>query len=338
MAALKGLVIGAGFFSRIQMADWRRMPELVQIGAVCDADRARGEAFAQDFGIPRLYTSAAEALGAEKPDFVDIVTRPEAHLPLVELAAAHGIHVLCQKPFAPTLAECEKIVAVAEDAGVRLMVNENWRWQAWYREIARRMAAGEIGAAKNVVWVHSNNDGIQDPLYPNQPYFVSYPRFLIYETLVHYLDSAVYLFGKPRRLRAMTKRNNPKITGEDEANIRLEYASGLRVWISGTRCGTVHENGAAMGRLRIDGDKDSLVMMGDGSLWHGTGTVERLPFTPPTGGYRGDSCYATQRHFAECLQSGAPFETSGRDYLFTVRLVEAAYESAARREWIELGS
>ena len=60
----------------------------------------------------------------------------------------------------------------------------------WYREIKRRIEAGEIGEVKNAVWIHSNNDGLLNPPYPNQPYFAQYPRFLIYETLVHFLDSA----------------------------------------------------------------------------------------------------------------------------------------------------
>lgn len=336
MARLRGVVIGCGFFARIQMADWDRLQDLVEVVAACDADEARARQFAADFGIPRVYSDAAAAIDAERPDFVDIATRPESHLALVRVAASRGVAILCQKPLTPTLAESEELVRVAEEAGVRLMANENWRWQGWYREMKRRLDAGEIGDVKNVVWLHSMADGIREPLYPNQPYFRDYPRLLIYETLVHYLDCARYLFGDPVTLRAATKRNNPVIKGEDEANIRLEYASGLRVWIRGTRCGEVMENGAAMGRMRLDGALDTMAMMGDGSLYRGTGALTRLDFEPPTAGYRGDSAYATQRHFAECLRSGAEFETAGRTYLFTVRMVEAAYESAASRVTIQL--
>lgn len=336
MARLRGMVIGCGFFARIQMADWLRLRDLVEIVAACDADEARARQFAADFAIPHAYTDAAAALDAEQPDFADIATRPESHLALVEVAARRGAHVLCQKPLTPTLAESERLVQAAEAAGVRLMVNENWRWQGWYRELKRRLDLGEIGAVQNVVWLHSMADGIREPLYPNQPYFRDYPRLLIYETLVHYLDCARYLFGNPATLRATIKRNNPVIRGEDEANIRLEYAGGPRVWIRGTRCGQVMENGAAMGRMRVDGSTGTIAMMGDGSLHRGTGALTRLDFEPPTLGYRGDSAYATQRHFAECLAGGAAFETSGREYLFTVRMVEAAYESAANRSTVRL--
>ena len=332
----RGVVIGCGYFARIQMAAWNRLREQCEIVAVCDEDSARAEALARDFGIARSYSDAAYMLETEKPDFADIVTRPDTHSALAELAAERGVHILCQKPFAPTWAEAVKMVEGAEAAGVRLMVNENWRWQPWYREIKRRLDADEIGNMTNAVWMHSNNDGLLDPPYPNQPYFAQYPRFLIYETLVHFLDSAGYLFGRPESLRAYTKRVNPVIAGEDSAQIRLFWPDGRRCWITATRCGEVFENNVAMARLRIDGTKGTLAMMGDGSLWSGSGELTRIDWTPPVTGYKGDSALAAQRHFIECLASGAPFETSGRDYLFTVRMVETSYESAATRATLAL--
>lgn len=333
---LRGVVIGAGFFSRIQMADWNRLKDHCEIVAVCDADPSRAQQFAQEFGIPRAYSDAATMLDAEKPHFADIVTRPDTHLPLCQLAFARGIHVLCQKPFAPTLAEAKEIVEAAEAAQVLLMVNENWRWQPWYREIKRRLDSGEIDPVKNVVWMHSSSDGLLDPPYPNQPYFAQYPRLLIYETLVHFLDSATYLFGRPESLRAFTKRTNPKIAGEDSAQIRLFWPHGLRCWITGTRCGQVFENNVAMARLRIDGVHGTLSMLGDGSLWSGSGGLTRIPWDPPTAGYKGDSALATQRHFLTGLASGQKFETNGRDYLFAVRMVEASYESASTQATLVL--
>lgn len=331
----KGAIVGCGYFARIQMADWRRLSDQATILAACDSDLERARAFAAEFGIPRVFADTNEMLEAVEPVFLDIATRPDSHRALVELAASRGVNVLCQKPFAPSMADAVAMVEACERAGVRLMVNENWRWQGWYREIQRIVNSGRLGTVRNVVWIHSNNDGLADPPFPNQPYFARMPRLLIYETLVHYLDTAVFLFGAPDRLRCAIKKNNPKIAGEDQADIRLEWAAGQRVWIRGTRCGAVYENGVAMGRMRIDGSRGTLQMMGDGRLLI-DGVA--LPFTPPAEGYKGDSAYATQRHFAECLASGAPFETGGRDYLFIVRLVESAYASAAERAWIPLAN
>ena len=48
--------------------------------------------------------------------------------------------------------------------------------------------------------------------------------------------------------------------------------------------------------------------------------------------------YAIQRHFVECMLSGGEFESNGADYLKTVRVVEAAYESAARGDTVRVSS
>ena len=54
--------------------------------------------------------------------------------------------------------------------------------------------------------------------------------------------------------------------------------------------------------------------------------------------FAGDCVYALQRHFADCMLSGAEFESSGTDYLKTVRVVEAAYQSAATGQAVRLHS
>ncbi|MBY0373176.1 MAG: hypothetical protein K2Q23_04230, partial [Bryobacteraceae bacterium] len=146
--------------------------------------------------------------------------------------------------------------------------------------------------------------------------------------LVHYLDTARFLYGEPATVRCHIRRQNPRIQGEDQADIRLRYASSLEVWIRGTRCGDIYENGAAMGRCHIDASRGSLVMMGDGTLYL---NGARTSFEPPLEGYRGDSCLATQKHFASSLLQGTPFEADARDYLKTFRLMELCYQSAATR-------
>lgn len=332
---IRGVLAGCGFFAQFQAEAWTRMPG-VTLTAVCDLDQQRAAQFAARFGVERVYTSYEAMLDGERPAFVDIVTRPEAHLPMAAAAAQRGISVLCQKPFAPSIEEARRIVEACR--GVRLMVNENWRWQAWYREIAALLRAGAIGEPFAFRWIHRANDGLGASPYPNQPYFVSYPRFLIYETLVHYLDSARFLFGEPERVTAEISRINPSIAGEDAALITLAFPGALRGVIDGNRCSPLDEPGTAMGNLRIDGLAGSLWMDGAGRIFIEPRGGERREqaWANPTTGYRGDSCYGTQLHFVECLRSGAPFESSGEDYLRTMALVEACYRSAAERRSIEV--
>ena len=85
---LRAGLIGCGFYAKNHLHAWRDLgsDELV---AVCDRERTKAEAAASTFGVPRAYADAAEMLGRERLDFVDIVTTMPSHRSLVLLAAAH---------------------------------------------------------------------------------------------------------------------------------------------------------------------------------------------------------------------------------------------------------
>src|SRR5262245_26134362 len=142
--SLRGVMIGAGYFAGFQAEAWERISSAA-IVAVADSAPGKARAFAEKFGIPHAYESVDEALDRDKPDFVDIATRPKSHLDLTRRAAQRGLHVICQKPMAPTGADCLSMCEVCETAGVRLLIHENWRWQPWYREIKRLLDAGALG-------------------------------------------------------------------------------------------------------------------------------------------------------------------------------------------------
>src|SRR5688500_16073194 len=154
-------------------------------------------------------------LDKERPTFVDIATRPESHLGLVRLAAEHGVHVICQKPMAPTWEECVAMVEVCERAKVRLLIHENWRWQPWYREAKKLLETGAIGRLFQISFFWRTGDGGGSEPYAVQPYFRQMPRLLVYETLVHILDTFRFLADEVTSVYCQNRRVNPVITGED---------------------------------------------------------------------------------------------------------------------------
>ncbi len=141
---LKGVCIGAGYFSHFQYEAWQRIPE-VEIVAFSNRDATRAKEITDKFGLTKCYADWREMLDVEKPDFVDVITPPPSHAEMCAEAARRGVHIICQKPLAPTLAEAHAIVANAARAGARLMVHENFRFQPWHREIKRLLDAGAIG-------------------------------------------------------------------------------------------------------------------------------------------------------------------------------------------------
>jgi predicted dehydrogenase len=329
---LRGVTVGCGFFSRIQMESWQRVTG-AQMVAACDLDAAKAEAFSRDFGM-KAYTSLAAMLDKEGPDFVDVATRPATHVPLVEQVAARRLPVLCQKPMAETWEDACRLAAIARKSSIRLMMNENWRWQAWYRRIHQAIGEGKIGKPFYYSMQTRNNDGMGAAPYLNQPYFKDMPRLLVIETLVHHLDTARFLMGDIEEVYCQTEKLNPVIRAEDFVLILLRHNGGVRGVIDGNRACRPDEPGPAMEIARFEGLENTIRLGHSGEVYLGGDRIFSAQGVP---GYRGDSCRATQQHFVDCLASGDEFETEATDYLKrTVAVVEACYRSAAENRPVRI--
>lgn len=334
-APLRGVAVGAGYFSRFQLDAWRRVPG-VEIVALANREPEPARAAAAQFGIPRTYgwTELAAMLDAERPDFVDLITPPATHLELVRLAAARGIAVVCQKPLAPTWEECVALVAAARAGGIRFMVHENWRWQPWYREMKRQLEAGAIGELFSISVRTRLGDGWPADAYlARQPYFRTYPRLLVYETGVHFLDTFRFLGGEITSVYARLQRRNPAIAGEDAGQIVCGFASGATALLDLSRYNEAEtaDPRYTFGTVRLDGRAGHLELDLEGNLTLkqlGEPAV-RLEYAHERRGFAGDSVLALQRHFIDRLRDGGAFESTGEDYLRTTALVEACYRSHA---------
>ena len=324
---LEGGLIGCGYFGAIQVEAWRRMAG-AEIVAACDLNLERAAEMA-----PRAYASAEEMLAGEQLDFVDIATRPDSHLALVRLAAARRVPIICQKPMAATWAEAIEMVRIAEAAGIPLMIHENWRWQPWFRTARRMIERGDIGRPIAYQFRVRQRDGLGEHPYPRQPYFRDMPRLLIFETLVHQIDTARVLFGEIESLCAQTRRVNPLIRGEDQALLLLSHANGVQGVIDGHRFLDPEPDGPALGEAVFEGLEGRLHVLATGDIYRG---AERAWVNEIQLGYKGDSVRATQEHFIACLATGRPFESGGREYLRTFGAVEAAYRSLAERRRVAL--
>lgn len=335
-ATLEGGLIGCGFFARNHLHAWRDLAhEGVELVAVCDLDEARAAKAAAEFGVPRHYTDADSMLEAERPDFVDVVTTPESHRALVELAAARGVPVVVQKPFAPALADCRAMVDACRRAGVPLMVHENFRFQTPIMAVREVLERGTIGRPffARISWRTAHD------VFAGQPYLAKAERLLLLDVGVHLLDVARYLFGEVDRVTCRTARIRPDIAGEDAATVLLAHHEGTTTVVDATYGArldpdpfpeTLIEVDGAVGTIRLGPGYELTVVGPDGT--------ERRDVPPRAPSWAGapwqavqESVLNAQRHWVECLRTGREPATSGADNLETFALVEAAYASAARR-------
>jgi D-apiose dehydrogenase len=327
LKVFKGGLIGCGFFSRHHLEAWRRMPN-VELVAACDLSLERARAAA-----PRAYTSAEEMLEVEALDFVDIVTRSTAHLDLIAMAAERGPAIICQKPMAPDWETASRMVEISESYRVPVMIHDNWRWQSWYRAAGAIIARGDIGAPLNYGFRCRVSHGTGDEPYPRQAYFRQLQRFLIDEVLVHHIDTARFLFGDITSIYAEGARRNPRIVGEDHAILTLRHANRALGWVEGHSFLNHDDSRSTLDEATFEGDSGSIRINSLGEIWSGDEKIWRDSGV----GYRGDSVYATQAHFIDCLETSRPFETGARDYLEkTFAVVEAAYASLASHRAVEI--
>jgi predicted dehydrogenase len=327
---LRGLFVGGGHFAQIQLAAWQEVRG-VEMAGICNRSESKAEALAQMFNIPHTGQQLKQMIEEIQPDFVDICTAVETHLPFVRTAADAGIDILCQKPVASTLEESQELVAYCQARGVRLMINENWRWQSWYREIKQILEAGTLGDIYHVYCEMRPGDGWGDEPYPQQPFFRGMERFLLFETGVHYLDTLQYLFGPIASLYCRTRTLNPLIHGEDSAIVHLNFSAGATGVYDGNRVSFAAEVRTPVnGTMRIEGSKGNLLLQPHGQIRLSLRDGQEYEHAYRiASGYRGGGAVQAQQHFIDCLTDGRPFETCGDRYMQTVRLVEACYASAA---------
>lgn len=341
MKKLKGVCIGAGYFSHFQYEAWNRIPE-VEITAMCNSNRERAVYVMQTYGVGRHYADYIEMLEKEKPDFVDIITPPDTHVEMTREALKRGIHVICQKPLAPSIEESLEIREMSQQYSPRFMVHENWRFQPWYREIKKLLQQHVVGEQIfNISFRMRMGDGWgKDAYLDRQPYFRDYRKLLIYETGVHFIDTYRYLLGDIKSVYASLRKLNPVIAGEDAGFVHFSFASGAQGLYDANRYNETNFKVPryTFGELLLEGEGGSIRLYADGRM-----TIQQLgkgekdhAYHHENRNFAGDCVFACQRHFIDHLLDAEEFETNADDYLKTLSVQEAVYASNEKKAPLEV--
>jgi D-apiose dehydrogenase len=332
----KGALIGCGFFSKNHLHAWQQL-EGVEIVALCDANAQRLQEASTEFGIAKVYASAEDLFANESLDFVDIATTAASHRALVEMAARHGVPCICQKPFANTLDDAVAMVQACRQAGVPLMVHENFRWQSSIQAVRKALDEGHIGQP---FWGRVSFRSAYD-VFSGQPYLATEDRFILQDLGIHIIDIARFLFGEVDTLSASTTRINPKIRGEDVATLLMKHHSGLTSVVDCSYATANPQELFPQTLIEIDGALGTLRLRADYQLTIHVkgGATQALECAPPLHSWAQrpwhniqDSVLNIQAHWLQCLADGREPQTSGADNLKTLVLVEKAYESAAHQQ------
>ncbi len=333
MTTLRFAMIGAGFWARYQLAGWLEAGGAECVG-IYNRTRSKAEKLAQEFSVSTVYDDPRAMLRETRPDFVDIVTDAATHHRFTLMAAEMGLPVVCQKPMAASLAEAEEMVAVCRERRVPLLINENWRWQTPIREFRRHLLESSLGRVLRArIRMVSGF-----PVFQNQPFLRELEQFVLTDMGSHVLDVARWMFGEPQSLYCLTSRAHPDIRGEDVATVVLRMPGGAAVIVEmGYAENCLEHDRFPETTIFVETTKGSAELAFDYWVRITTeaGTWARR-YPPPHFEWadaRYDVVHSSivpcQANLLAALRGEAAAETTGEDNLKTVRLVYAAYRSAA---------
>jgi len=233
--------IGCGKFSEGQdFPNFTKHP-LTELKWCCDLNLDRAAEMGVKFSVPNVTSNFMEVINDPEVDMVKIATSHEAHLPIIEAAAARGIHVFCEKPMAMEEVEAFKMIRAVRKNGIKLCVDLNRRmspsmnalrnkWQEqlsnpkhqpWRYWEAAREPMGEENASHMLMTVQDESSSYalvhMDPLKGGG---------LVIGESVHWLDLACWFFAPqlPVEIQAWGSRRlshgiNIKFSGGDSATI-----------------------------------------------------------------------------------------------------------------------
>ena len=336
---LRFAVLGTGFWANYQIPGWKEL-EGVELVAVYNRTRSKAEAIARKFDVPNVYDDVPELLKNEQLDFVDIITDVDTHATLTEMAAQHHIPVICQKPMAPKLTVAKQMLQRCEEAGVPFYIHENWRWQTPIRKLKEIIDSGEIGKIfKSRVTFCS-----AFPVFENQPFLAELDEFILTDIGSHILDVCRFLFGEVNTLMCHTASVNPKIKGEDVANVFMKLQNGISCLAELSYASVLEYEPFPQTFILVEGEAGSVHLTRDCEIRvttrNGTRIVNATPphyrWADPKYNLVHASIVDCNRDLLNALTGKATAETTGTDNFQTVRLVHAAYESSKTNSLIDM--
>jgi myo-inositol 2-dehydrogenase/D-chiro-inositol 1-dehydrogenase len=218
-------IIGAGRIGKVHAATLAfRLPQAAPV-AITDVNHAAALELAARCGIPKVAATADEILADPDIEAVLICSSTDTHADLIVQAAQAGKHIFCEKPIDHTLARIDRALAAVRQAGVKLQVGFNRRFDSNFARVRRAIADGEIGTP------HLMHIVSRDPGPPPIDYVkVSGGMFL--DMTIHDFDMARFLIGDEveQVYTAAAVRVDPEIgrAGDvDTAVVTLRFRNGV---------------------------------------------------------------------------------------------------------------
>jgi len=345
MKKLRVGVIGLGW-GKAHVRGYRTHPN-AEVVAVADSDRERRQNACDEFNIPASYESGDALLENESLDVVSIAVPNCHHKPLTLKAFEAGCHVLCEKPMAMNAAEAREMLAAADAAKRRIMINFAFRFTAQSAALKREVEAGSLGRIyyAQTAWMRRRNIPGFGGWFGQKK--MSGGGALI-DLGVHRLDLALWLMGYPRPTWVLANTYDPfgsrlaeeqdkTFDVEDMATACVKFENGAMLHLTASWASHIKES--EWMETRILGDRGGLLQrnLNEGYDFEcelyldRNGCLYDLRPHEPIPGPR-----TSMYHLIDCIVRGEPHIATGEEGHVVMQLLDAIYASAEKGEPIAI--
>ncbi len=225
MMDLRFAIVGCG---RIAQRHAEHIAGQGKLVAVCDTNKERRDDMAAKYSC-KAYTSLDELLQQEKSiDLIAVCTPNGLHAQQSIQALQAGIHVLCEKPMAITVTDCERMIAAADKANKHLFIVKQNRFNAPIAELKKVIDEGRLGkiidVQLNCFW-NRNNKYYQTSDWKGKK---NLDGGTLFTQFSHFIDLLYWMVGDVKNIYAIMKNlmHQHIIDFEDSGVIALEFENG----------------------------------------------------------------------------------------------------------------
>lgn len=334
------------------------MPGL-EIAAACDTNAEARERAARAGiagGASGIHATPRAAIDAARPDLVVVATPPDSHRELSILALEAGAHVFCEKPFAPSVADADVILAASARAGRQVAINNQYYKMPVFAAFHDAIAGGAHG---DLLFLSAWQTTLEPPG-RDMGWRGALRKRTLYEFGTHAIDLIAQSFGeRPARVACALASDGGEREWDAFTATTLHFSRG--------RIATLSTNRVSRGRWRyLDFRADCrgatvrASLGGEARVAFGVDGIARVPFVSPQitkGGFAwietgerrrilasnpaNPYAVASGLHlgaFVRALSDGRPFERGAAANRAAIETVAAAYLSAELGRTIDLDS
>lgn len=322
-------VVGYGYWGPNLVRNFAQT-EGASVVAVCDRDQDRLDGMSKVYPAVNAYRSYDDMLADPALDAVVIATPVTTHFPLAERALLAGKHVMVEKPFTRTSEEGERLIELADQGGLTLLVDHTFIYTSAVRKIRELIDAGELGRLYYYDSVRVNLGLFQSDV------------SVMWDLAVHDLAIMDYLLGSEPLTVAATAVAHVPDQPENMAYITCMFPDDLIAHF--------HVNWLAPVKVRqtLLCGSEKMVVFDDVEMSEKVKVYDKGVILDEAAdsvyqrhvGYRTGDMWAPRldniealgteaRHFVECIRTGATPDSDGRAGLRVVRILEAAHRSMA---------